>query len=198
MRFEHQNIHFTSDFHVGHTNILKFDKRPFQDVNEMHQTLIQNWNECVNENDIVFYLGDFSYRDNSLAKWFRDQLNGKIYFICGNHDRVRDISKLGFERIYEYGTEISIEDKDLKKGFQDIVLCHYPILSWNKSHYGSWHLHGHCHQSIAKNPDMEWYYKRKVIDMGANGHEYRPLSYLDIKQIMSTKIISAVDHHSEK
>ena len=135
MRFEHQNIHFTSDFHVGHTNILKFDKRPFQDVNEMHQTLIQNWNECVNENDIVFYLGDFSYRDNSLAKWFRDQLNGKIYFICGNHDRVRDISKLGFERIYEYGTEISIADKDLKKGFQDIVLCHYPILSWNKSHY---------------------------------------------------------------
>jgi calcineurin-like phosphoesterase family protein len=200
MKFEHQNIFFTSDFHIGHQNIIKFDVRPFDNIGEMHETLIKNWNSVVKDNDIVFYLGDFSYRDKGIAKWFKSQLKGKIYFIMGNHDRIRDISKIGFEKIFGDdttlgGATISIKDDDANRGYQDIVLCHYPILSWNKSHHGSWHIHGHCHQSIMKNPEMAWYYKRKVIDAGANGWGYTPISYLELKKVMNEKIISAVDHH---
>ncbi len=202
MKLDTQKIHFTSDFHLGHQNIIKFDKRPFDDIKQMNEELIKNWNSVVDDDDIVFYLGDLSYRDRGgMSKWFLDSIKGKIYFIMGNHDRYRDIVKIGrFEKIFGDdtalgGATISVKDSDSNRGYQNIVMCHYPILSWNKSHHGSWHIHGHCHQSIARNPDMEWFYKRKVIDVGTNGWDYRPISYQEVKDVMSKKIISSVDHH---
>jgi calcineurin-like phosphoesterase family protein len=202
MKFETQNLFFISDFHVGHTNVIRFDGRPFKDVNEMNETLIKNWNSVVTDDDIVFYLGDLSMRCHpSTVKWFVEQLNGKIHFFMGNHDRYREIRNLNrFEKIW--GDDdvmgaglISIKDDDANRGYQDIVLGHYPVLSWNKGHHGAWHIHGHCHQSMAKNPDMAWFYKRRVIDAGCNGLDYTPMSYARLKEVMMAKIISPVDHH---
>ena len=202
MRIETQNIHFISDMHIGHHNVIKFDKRPFDNVDQMHEELIKRWNNKVQKDDIVFYLGDLFFRTNiDTAKWFVHQLNGKIYHIMGNHDRYRDIVKLNrFEKIFGDstglgGATIQVKDDDANRGYQDIVLCHYAILSWNKAHYGAWHLHGHSHQSLAQNPDMAWFYERKVLDMGCNGWDYTPVSYQEIKDIMSTKEIKPVDHH---
>lgn len=202
MRIETQNIFFTSDLHIGHSNVIKFDEIPFKDINEMHSELINRWNSVVGEDDIVFNLGDLFYKtEPKTAKWFVSQLKGKIYHIMGNHDKMRDMVALGrFEKIFGDstglgGATIQVQDPDANRGYQDIVMCHYPILSWNKSHYGAWHIHGHCHQSITKNPEMDWYYKRKVIDAGSNGWNYRPISYQEVKDIMSKKVIAPVDHH---
>lgn len=199
MRYDTQNIFFVSDFHVSHKNILTYDKRPFVDINEMHTTLIKNWNEVVTDDDVVYYLGDLSFGRCDLTKWFIYSLKGKIHFILGNHDKMRDIAKLGrFDHIHEYGTEIYVKDDVLKSargsdGYQQIIMSHYPIFSWNRAHYGSWHLHGHCHGSLMKSyPD---FYKRKVMDVGCSETNYTPLSYTQTKDGMSKKLIASVDHH---
>ena len=199
MKYEHQNIFFISDLHLSHKNVLKFDDRPFKDVNEMHAEFIKRWNSVVNDEDIVYYLGDLSFGNDTTTKWFLSSIKGKIYFIMGNHDRIHDIAKFGrFEKIHEYGTEIYVKDEDFKSargsgGYQQIVLNHYPILSWNRAHYGSIHLHGHCHQGLTKDPNFDWFYKKKVMDVGCNGINYTPISYQGIKEIMIEKEISA--HH---
>jgi hypothetical protein len=100
MRFEKQNIYFASDYHVGHHNVIRFDGRPFGSVEEMHETLIKNWNSVVQDKDIVFYLGDFAFKDKGEAKWFRDQLKGKIYFIMGNHDEM-DLGQSGISVLFK-------------------------------------------------------------------------------------------------
>ena len=75
---------------------------------------------------------------------------------------MKDIIKFDrFENVHEYGTEIFIKDEDLKsargsQGYQQFILSHYPILSWNRAHYGSIHLHGHCHGSLMKS-NQEYY-----------------------------------------
>ena len=53
-------IWFTSDLHLNHMNILKYEpiSRPFDTVEEMNETLIGNWNACVKDDDTVFILGD--------------------------------------------------------------------------------------------------------------------------------------------
>lgn len=197
MKHETQNIFFISDLHLGHKNVLKYDNRPFNDINEMQLSLIKNWNEVVGENDIVYYLGDLSFGNDSLTKWFIHSINGQINFIIGNHDKIKDIEKLGrFNNIYEYGTEIYIKDDDNKasrnsNGYQQIILSHYPLLSWNRSHYGSWHLHGHSHGKIMQT--MPEYYNRKVMDVGCNCINYKPISYDEIKKIMINRI--STFHH---
>lgn len=192
---------FISDFHIGHHNVIKFDGRPFRDVDEMHAEIIKRWNSVIDDDDTVYYMGDLAMRDMETAKWVVHALKGKIEFIMGNHDRYKEIAKLGrFENIHEYGTEILVKDDTITdkraKGYQQIIMSHYPILSWNRAHYGSYHLHGHCHGSLMKsNQD---YYKRKVMDVGCNVIDYTPISYQEVKKIMNKRGISAVDHHKRE
>lgn len=196
IKLEHQNIFFASDYHQGHENVIKFDKRPFKDINEMDEVLINNWNKVVEKDSIVFYLGDLSMRSKiEKTKWFVEQLNGKIHFILGNHDKEKEIRKLNrFESISDY-IHLEVKDDENPRKYQEIMMMHYPILQWNKSHYGAIHLHGHSHMSLMKNPEFDWYYKRKVLDIGCNGHNYTPLSYQQIKDIMLNKGIEKIDHH---
>ena len=78
---------FASDLHLGHANIIEHCDRPFDDVEEMNATLIENWNDCVDSDDRVTFLGDLGRfaDDDELRKWL-DRLNGRIVFVKGNHD----------------------------------------------------------------------------------------------------------------
>ena len=50
---------FLSETHFSRKNIIKDSNRPFETVEEMNRKLIENWNECVNYNDQVNFLGNF-------------------------------------------------------------------------------------------------------------------------------------------
>ena len=54
-------IYFTSDWHLGHANIIKYCERPFKSVSDMDRILIQNYNEIVDQDDTVYFLGDFCF-----------------------------------------------------------------------------------------------------------------------------------------
>lgn len=60
---------YISDLHFGHKNVIQFDHRPFSDVEEMDRMLIQAWNTRVYEDDHVYILGDFCYRNEREEQW---------------------------------------------------------------------------------------------------------------------------------
>ena len=45
--------YYIADYHFGHANVLGFDHRPFNDVQEMEEFLVANWNAAVKPGDIV-------------------------------------------------------------------------------------------------------------------------------------------------
>lgn len=59
--------YYISDLHIGHENILRFDNRPFADLNEMHNAIVTRWNSVVTGNDTVYILGDFIWDKQSCA-----------------------------------------------------------------------------------------------------------------------------------
>lgn len=150
------SLYFSSDLHFGHENLrTKFNPERaerWKTLDEMNQGIIDLINSKVGADDEFWHLGDLSFM-NALKT--EELLSGircrKVNTLLGNHDsdyRIERIfdnlnSKAGFEKFFLAG-----DYAELNVGKQTVVLCHYPIRSWNKSRYGSWHLHGHCHGTL--------------------------------------------------
>lgn len=167
------NTFFVSDTHLGHKNIIKYCNRPFYSVEQMDEMLICNWNSVVRPNDIVYHLGDFSFGDP--AKYLY-RLNGKIHLVKGNHDhRYKD-------NVFLENGVVWVKDMyELKTFDVPIVLCHYAMRVWARSHYGAWMLYGHSHGKL---PDDK---TKLSIDVGVDCFDFYPVEYKKVKEIMSKK-----------
>ena len=99
-------IWFTADTHFGHEKLVKNTHRPFANSFEMDNILVKNWNSVVNDDDIVYHLGDFCWINKTLAwEHYLAQLNGKIVLIKGNHDLRRNKISYLFEEV-EYMKQV--------------------------------------------------------------------------------------------
>jgi calcineurin-like phosphoesterase family protein len=168
---------FTADHHFGHENIIKHCKRPFADVEEMNRVMVERWNAVVGPNDIVYHVGDIAYKfSRTDLRKIREQLNGQIYLVPGNHDKValemRDAWKL-----LPQCAEVSIGSPR-----QRIVLCHYALRVWNLSFHGAWHLYGHSHGTLPDNPHS------LSFDVGVDCTNFTPMSEEEVIAKMTVKI----------
>lgn len=184
-------IFFTSDTHYGHKNIIKYSNRPYSGVDHMNEMLIANWNSVVKPDDTVYHLGDFAfYSDVNKIISIIKRLNGNKVFIRGNHDKIMERPEIKelFLEYHDY-KEIYVQDPTAEKGRQHIVLLHYGMRVWNKSHRGSWQLYGHSHGSL---PELPGY---RAFDVGVDCWNYTPISYNQVKTKMSKVEFIPVDHH---
>lgn len=170
------DILFTSDLHFLHGNILKFCNRPYDNIEEMTEGIIKNWNEQVSNNQTVFVLGDVTWGNVQVTNDILNQLNGKIVLIRGNHDNDR-VCKL-FDDVHDMLSLEVIDDVTGKTKY--VHLCHYPILEWDGFYRNSWHLHGHLHSNNEKRLTGE-----RRLDVGLDGNNIRLYTWNDIKQILN-------------
>ena len=154
---DRMSVLFTSDLHLGHANIILTCGRNLEGcgenlatVDEMNDFLIRKWNEKVKEDDIVYILGDLSYRSSISVKTYLKQLKGRKHLIVGNHDFQW---QKNIANINDYFESVS-DMKVIRLGEKLITLCHYPLLEWNGSRRAknqqtsiSWLIHGHIHNS---------------------------------------------------
>ena len=159
------NYFFTSDEHYGHNNVIKYCQRPFSSVEEMDEELIKRHNEVVKDGDHVIHGGDFTLGDNKFFNSIINRLNGLHTFIVGSHDNWLE-RKTNHEIL-----EFQIEGKH-------IIVCHYAMRVWPRSHYGSWQLYGHSHGKL---PPIG-----AQMDIGVDTHNFYPYSFEEIKEIMTS------------
>lgn len=129
-----------SDPHLGHSNIIKYENRPFKTVEEWDEIFISNWNNKVQKHEKALILGDFSFYGKEKTKKIVKSLNGYISLLLGNHDRRKTYKwwlDTGFFRIYDYPIII-----------EDIIFSHEPILDVNFLNSYFLNIHGHLHSKI--------------------------------------------------
>lgn len=166
-------IWFTADTHFGHENVIRYNKRPFSSVSEMDEALIKNWNKIVHPKDTIYHVGDFTLLGKKPTADYFQQLNGRINVIPGGHDH-RWVGKSDYVSGSGHPVVILPPLKTVKFPLPDsdqvqlIVLCHYSMRVWDRSHYGSWHLYGHSHGNL---PPL-----KNSLDVGVDCWEYRPVS----------------------
>jgi len=198
-------IFFTADTHFWHFNIIALCNRPSyrgwmnreEALASMNKMLIDNWNSVIKPDDQVYHLGDFAFAGTGKCQEIFDQLRGKKFLIRGNHDG-KSQCKVGWEWVKDYYrlmVEANYEDKETGRIVQyhhPIILMHYPILSWDGMANGSWHLHGHCHGSLADNGSLR-------LDVGVDGNNYAPVSLTDIRNRMVMRTVVPIgDHHHKE
>lgn len=173
---------FTADLHLGHTNIIQYCDRPFHTVEEMNEALIANWNTRVNTDDTVYVLGDFCFaRRKPEVQEYRDQLNGKIVLVRGNHDH--KITRKVFR------TEC-YDELPLEIGSYKCILAHRPFYppgfaipprdvktNAERQKRFPWYdfvISGHIHNARL--------WTGKSLNVGVDVHEYAPIS---LKKVVS-------------
>lgn len=179
-------IWFTSDLHFGHAGVIRYCGRPFASLDEMHEALIKNWNECVGEGDTIYVLGDLAlcpFRDfEPIAK----RLKGRKILIRGNHDSYSEgqYARAGFTVYHELKMKLA--------GYM-VRLSHYPYaVPWYRRPFvykselrymekrppkipGEFLLHGHTH--------MHYKIRGNMIHVGVDAW-HRPVSQREIESLI--------------
>lgn len=175
-------IWFTSDHHFGHENIIKYQRRPFDDAKQMDAAMIDAWNNVVAKDDLVYHLGDFTLGGEGLAKAYFAMLNGRIKMLAypWHHDKrwLRIANEIPNVTLVSPLTVLDFGHPAI------ITLCHYPLEEWERKFHGAWMLHGHSHGELEHTRDT-----KPILDVTVdNAYQlmgvYRPFSFAEIAPIM--------------
>lgn len=156
------NIYFISDTHFQHKNILEYEEtrgNKFSNIEEHDDYLVYQWNNIVKKTDKVFHLGDFAFKDLSVA----ERLNGNKILIMGNHD-LHHISKYSKYFNNVYGAFM----------LENFLLTHCPVFMDEYSLRNSINIHGHIHNR-GLGSDLHVNVSCEVID-------FSPISFEQIRE----------------
>lgn len=216
-------IWISADWHYWHKNMTYGESvwpdketvtRRFKTTAEMSRALIASINKYVQQDDEIYFLGDFAFSGIENIYNFWKQLNCKnIHFIPGNHDQhIKKNRILPNCHSDDSGNILDGSNPNAYKDWRDemfnaeaqdlfhmlpelttityekqlIVLSHYPIDQWEDMGRGSIMLHGHCHHQI-DNCEINTKYRR--MDVGIDWKEFRPYSLDEIMQMMNKRDI---------
>ena len=190
--FNAEKTFFTSDTHFGHSNIIKYCARPFASTEEMDKVLIENWNKKVPTDGLVYHLGDFAWGTIGYWERIREQLNGEIILIFGNHDD-RFLSN---ERMRKLFKEVTSQ----KKVWFDkicIYMNHYPFLCFGGAWKGldaTWQLFGHVHSNPRSKVGID---SQRLVhcfptqyDVGVDNNNFTPISFDEVSRIITDQQLS--------
>ena len=169
-------IYFTADTHFGSKRTLELSKRPFKNTDEMDKTILDNFNNILTEEDVLYHLGDFGNYE------LVDKINCPVCLILGNYEE-KDIMQEYDDNVYDFSHQLRLE------GFESIERTKYismpnpetlDFILFNLVHEPSkcikkdnvFNLYGHIHGR-----QMVRHYG---LDVGVDCHHFRPVSMDDV------------------
>ena len=186
---------YTADLHLGHVNIIRYESRPFADVDAMNQGIIDRWNAQVGPDDKVYIIGDLVMGHVRETLELVRELNGHKGLLCGNHDRPWR----------GHGDKADgWADEYLAAGLDDVVdggtlwapwlgpdgadLCHFPyeeierhgdrFSEWAATDYGHPLIHGHVHSA--------WRMRGRQINVGLDPWGGRLVTREELDDLLDT------------
>ncbi len=178
------SVFLTADEHHGHDKIREYCGRPFSNVTEQTEAIIQRHNAVVPDSlgFLTIHIGDWFWHTLTLgeALTILGRLHGRHAFIFGNHDELIEKHRDVFAQQLDW---IKGENKAsgchiVRFNGRELTLCHYAMRVWNKSHKGSGMLFGHSHNEL---PVIG-----KSFDIGVDGHDFAPWSLEEVEAKLDT------------
>jgi len=137
-----RNNWFFSDPHLSHEKFLTFHDdmghpiRPFKDIDEMDEHIIEQWNSVVRDGDNAYMMGDITFELGERFDGIMARMKGRKRLILGNHDDpknpdlMKHFKKAMIWRVF---------------GEYNFVVSHIPIAKECFHRTTAFNLHGHTH-----------------------------------------------------
>lgn len=153
-----------SDPHFYHARIIEYAQRPFHNLEQMHEYILEMWNKHVGKEDLVFVLGDwyFPTKADQAAGVFFSKFNGSKVLLKGNHDTKSNTHYM--ERCYFDGV-ITVFNVELVRS--RVILSHMPLIPPE----GWLNIHGHTHRQNL--------YTGRHLNVSVENLQYVPLEVKD-------------------
>lgn len=159
----------------------------------MNYKLIENWNKKVPVDGLVFHLGDFAWGGYPFWKKIREQLNGRIILIKGNHDE-KNMTPTAEQELFDYVTfQMKVEIEGRK-----VYLNHVPFLCYGGTYRDPkglvYQLFGHVHSGPgAKGLDID---RLKMLfqtqyDVGVDNNNYEPVSWTEVNDAIGKQLLKS-------
>ena len=229
-----QKVFFFSDPHYGHKNICRGTSTwelkehggensvmDFDTVEQMNDTIVNDINNIVRQDDYLVCLGDWSFGGVDNIWNFRKRIVCKnIILVLGNHDEKIDADVVLPNCFYNSARGVidkleSTSDWDGIVNAQELFIgvygrlsltvkepgrktryeCnHFPWVVWDQAHHDVIHLYGHCHGSYT--------HSGRALDVGIDNIKklkgnFQPLSELEIENYMDGRVFNQVSHHNK-
>jgi calcineurin-like phosphoesterase family protein len=170
---------FIGDTHFGHKAIIDLCHRPYNDVEEMTEALIWNYNSVVGGGSTVLWLGDVSFINKEKTRNIIHSLNGHKWLVSGNHDG-------NDSRMLDIGFSHVVNGITWKSEGRYIKASHYPYRDERiDQRFKHLHpvrggedllLHGHTH-SLSKHTGG------RMIHCGVDAWDFKPVDYREVMDL---------------
>jgi calcineurin-like phosphoesterase family protein len=172
---------FIADTHLGHENILKECRPQFSSIDEMNALIIENINRKMKKTDVLYIIGDFSYRSKRSPLEYLQEIKPKKILIVGNHDRdwLRHLTR---QEIDQYFLGV-YSQYSIKKNSIELHFNHFPQLAWNRSHYfaQSFSICGHIHNARESSVAAQLFpYVKCQFNAGVDINQFVPVTFEEL------------------
>lgn len=170
---------FYSDPHFGHDKIIELCNRPFDNVAEMNDILVDRYNFMIKPTDTVIWLGDCFFMPINESRNIMNRLNGEKILVRGGHDGSDSrMLRAGFSAVTDQMT-MQICDKICtlnhfpyagtphKSGEDDRYASRRP-----KAKKGQYLIHGHTHSQKQR--------QNNQIHVGVDAWDFAPVEVEDV------------------
>ena len=148
----------------GRGNIIRKNKRPFGNVQDMNEEMVQRWNAVVSNDDVVIHLGNFAW-DPTTAEEVLDVLNFKQLWILPAEN---DQAILEMNRTQMLPDGVKIVNRIFEQNQINATFAYWPMVEWPSKTKGNYLFYGYYGKKYK--PD----HKKKMINMACEFWNYTP------------------------
>lgn len=195
--------YFTSDPHFGHKRIIELCNRPFADVDEMNEALLDGINSVVTSQDRLVITGDIIMGKLEEGLPLLGRINAaELVMLPGNHDRwalayhhkgdaqtKREEFRTRYEEQHPNGTALVDRETSGWRGWELGYDRKHPLGKVWFSHYPyDGDSHGEDRHAGLRVPDAgklpiihghvheEWKIKGRQFNVGVDVNDFKPVS----------------------
>lgn len=171
----------SSDWHLGHRNIIKY--RPelgFKTPEQHHEYILNNAKSFIKKGDTLILLGDIAFTKEWLERIKEIKCRRKVLYV-GNHDLERNIKMVDLLEVFD--------DVQAFGSRRNCWFIHCPMHT-DEVRRKKWVIHGHTHQHLI---DVD-----NFINVCVDKTNYTPITFEDLPELLEKQLAEKRDKRSLK